>query len=95
MYYLMNRTAMLLSDHKHVGLIGIVHNYKYKKSQLLFTVKKPNIKYEDLIDKTYCLILGYNKEDWNHGVYTYLDDKGLIQKSDPYGGYPKISIHKK
>jgi hypothetical protein len=47
------------------------------------------------INKTYCLILGYSKEDWNHGVYTYLDDKGLIRKSDPYGGYPKVKIHKK
>ena len=94
MYYLMNRTAMLLSEYKHVGLIGVVHSYKQQKPQLLFTIKKPNIKYEDLIDKTYCLILGYSKEDWNHGVYTYLDDKGLIRKTDPYGSYPKIEIHK-
>ena len=90
----MNRTAMLLSEYKHVGLIGVVHSYKQQKPQLLFTIKKPNIKYEDLIDKTYCLILGYSKEDWNHGVYTYLDDKGLIRKTDPYGSYPKIEIHK-
>jgi len=55
---------------------------------LFITLKKT-------IDKTYCLILAYNKEDWNHGIYTYLDDKGSIHKTDPYGGYPKIKIHKK
>jgi hypothetical protein len=85
----MNRTAMLLSKHKHVGLIGIVHNVnmeKYQNHQAIYT---------KTITKTYCLILGYSKEDWNHGVYTYLDDKGFIRKTDPYGGYPKINIHKK
>ena len=78
---------MLLSKHKHIGLIGIVYNVDMKK----YTQNNNQLKKT----KAYCLILGYSKEDWNHGVYTYLDDKGLIHKSDPYGSYPKIKIHKK
>ena len=89
----MSRTTTLLSKHKYTGLIGIVHNYKYQKTQSSYSFyEKPNIKYEDLVSKTYCLILEYSKENWNHGVYTYLDDKGSIRKTDPYGGYPKIEV---
>jgi hypothetical protein len=87
----MSHIATLLSKSKYIGLIGTVYNYKHQKMKFSFN----RLKFEDLVDESYCLILGYSKEAWNNGVYTYLDDKGLIHKSDPYGSYPKIKIHKK
>lgn len=79
----MNRTAMLSNN--CIGKIGIVHDNKPRKV----------LNKNSVITKTYCLILSYSKDDWNYGVYTYLDDKGVIRKTDPYGGYPKIKIYKK